>query len=69
MENEEKLRPFLVPVFDHLYNLYDHELEFYITYWEEEKNKQGPNENECDEKLKALYEEKNRRNQKEKDND
>jgi len=69
MENEKKLRPLLVPIFDHLYNLYDSELEFYINYWEEEQKKESSNKDECIKKLIALYEEKTKRENKETDND
>jgi len=60
MENK-KLRKLLVPVFDHLYNLYDHELESYIQYWENVQKKENSDKKDCAEKLSALYEEKRRR--------
>ena len=66
---KKKLRPLLVPIFDHLYNLYDSELEFYINYWEEEQTKESSNKDECIKKLIALYEEKTKRENKETDND
>lgn len=69
MKSEKNLRPLLVPIFDHLYNLYDSELEFYINYWEEEQKKEGSNKDECIKKLIALYEEKTKRKNKETDND
>ena len=69
MENEERLRPLLVPVFDHLYNLYDSELEFYINLWEDEQKKEDSDKDECANKLIALYEEQRKREKKEKDHE
>lgn len=63
MENEKR-RKLLVPVFDHLYNLYDHELDHYIYIWENVLEKHGPEFQDVNEKLKMLYDEKNNRNQK-----
>lgn len=60
MGNEKK-RPLLVPVFDHLYNLYDDELKFYINIWETELKKEGCDQEGCEEKLRLLYEEKQKR--------
>lgn len=50
------MRPLKVPVFEHLYNLYDSELEYYISYWKSIRNKEGTYDSfvKCD-KLRKEY--------------
>ena len=64
MKYSDYNRPLKVPVFEYLDNLYDIELECYISEWESERvNREanGLDATECDEKLQKLYEEKERR--------